>query len=191
MKRFIQLFLFFIIIIISIIFYNYYFVQKNIVNTNDKITEDLSPIESKNNIIKNLKYEIKLTDNSEYIITSEQSEIISINNNEIVSMNIVVAQFIDADNSVLTVTSDEAEYNSSIYDTKFKKNVKITYLDHVIYSEKLDLNISKNNVIIYDNAIYQGMQGEIKADNMVLDLITKDVEIFMDSPKNKIIGNSK
>ena len=52
-----------------------------------------------------------------------------------------------------------------------------------IYSEKLDLNISKNNVIIYDNAIYQGMQGEIKADNMVLDLITKDVEIFMDSPK--------
>ena len=191
MKRFIQLFLFFIIIIISIIFYNYYFVQKNIVNTNDKITEDLSPIESKNNIIKNLKYEIKLTDNSEYIITSEQSEIISINNNEIVSMNIVVAQFIDADNSVLTVTSDEAEYNSSIYDTKFRKNVKITYLDHVIYSEKLDLNISKNNVIIYDNAIYQGMQGEIKADNMVLDLITKDVEIFMDSPKNKIIGNSK
>ena len=191
MKRFIQLFLFFIIIIISIIFYNYYFVQKNIVNTNNKITEDLSPIESKNNIIKNLKYEIKLTDNSEYIITSEQSEIISINNNEIVSMNIVVAQFIDADNSVLTVTSDEAEYNSSIYDTKFRKNVKITYLDHVIYSEKLDLNISKNNVIIYDNAIYQGMQGEIKADNMVLDLITKDVEIFMDSPKNKIIGNSK
>ena len=45
-------------------------------------------------------------------------------------------------------------------------------------------------MIVYDNAKYEGLQGDIKADNMIIDLITKNVEIFMDSPKNKIIGNS-
>ncbi len=106
-------------------------------------------------------------------------------------MKVVKAIFIDTNNSILTITSDEAEFNSSIYDTKFKKNVKVTYLEHAISSEKLDLNLSKNNVIIYDNAVYQGLQGDIKADNMILDLITNNVEIFMNSPKNKVVGNSK
>ena len=45
-------------------------------------------------------------------------------------------------------------------------------------------------MIIYDNAIYQGDQGKIKADNMVLDLITKNIEIFMDNSKNKITGSA-
>ena len=191
MKRYIQLFLFFLIIIISVIFYKYYFVDKKISNTVDLIVDETSSLENENNIIKNLKYDIKLNNKSGYIITSEISEITSQNNVEIVLMKVVKAIFIDTNNSILTITSDEAEFNGSIYDTKFKKNVKVTYLDHVIYSEKLDLNLSKNNVIIYDNAVYQGLQGDIKADNMMLDLITKNVEIFMDSPKNKVLGNSK
>ena len=104
-------------------------------------------------------------------------------------MKKVKAIFIGTNDSILTVTSDEAEFNGSVYDTNFRKNVKVTYLNHIIYSEKLDLNLSKNNVVIYDNAVYQGEQGKIKADNMVLDLITKNIEIFMDSPKNKILGS--
>ena len=105
-------------------------------------------------------------------------------------MKKVKAIFIDTNNYILTVTSDEAEFNSSVYDTNFRENVKVTYLNHLIYSEKLDLNLSKNNVIIYDNAVYQGKQGKIKADNMILDLMTKNVEIFMDNSENKVIGNS-
>jgi hypothetical protein len=191
MKRLIQLFLFFLIIIIIVIFYNYYFTKKNVVTDINVVSKESSSIESENNIIKNLKYNIKLSDNSEYIITSEISEIEKTDNIEMVSMNIVEAKFIDSNDSVLIITSDEAKFNSSDYDTKFSENVKIIYLNHVIYSEKLDLNLSKNNVLIHDNVIYQGVQGNIKADNMVLDLITKNVEIFMDSPKDKIIGNSK
>lgn len=188
MKRFIQLLLFLIIIIIAIFFYKEYFPNKD-----DKIKEknisDITTNNSKNNVIKNLKYEIKLNDKSEYIISSELSEITNKNNIEIVMMKKVKAIFIGTNDSILTVTSDEAEFNGSVYDTNFRKNVKVTYLNHIIYSEKLDLNLSKNNVVIYDNAVYQGEQGKIKADNMVLDLITKNIEIFMDSPKNKILGS--
>ena len=188
MKRFIQLFLFFLIIIISVFFYKEYFFNENENSEVNNVSNNPS-INNKNNVIKNLKYEIKLSDRSEYIISSEFSEITNKDNIEIVIMKKVKAIFIDANNFILIVTSDEAEFNSSVYDTNFRKNVKVTYLDHIIYSEKLDLNLSKNNVIIYDNAVYQGKQGEIKADNMTLDLITKNIEIFMDSSKNKIKGN--
>lgn len=191
MKRYIQLFLFFLILIISIIFYKYYFTDEKNSNTVDLIIGEETSVENENNIIKNLKYDIKLNNKSEYIITSEVSEITTENNIEIVLMKVVKAIFIDTNNSILTITSDEAEFNSSIYDTKFKKNVKVTYLDHTISSEKLDLNLSKNNVIIHDNAVYQGLQGDIKADNMILDLITNNIEIFMNSPKNKVVGSSK
>ena len=190
MKRFIQLFLFLIILLIAVLFYKKYFLDKDNSNNINNIPNVAPFIENKNNIIKNLKYEIKLDDKSEYIISSELSEIINKNNIEIVIMRKVKAIFLDPNNSILTITSDEAEFNSSAYDTNFRKNVKVTYLGHVIYSEKLDLNLSKNNVIIYDNAVYQGEQGEIKADNMILDLMTKNVEIFMDNSENKVIGNS-
>lgn len=190
MKRFIQLFLFFLVIVISIIFYNHYFSNEKNIDNIDQTSSDLPSIENKNNIIKNLRYDIKLNDNSEYVITSALSEIFVQDDIELVLMNKVSAKFKDKNNNTLTITSDEAEFNSSIYDTKFRKNVKVIYLDHKIYSEKLDLNLSKNNVIVYDNAIYEGLQGDIKADNMIIDLITKNVEIFMDNPKNKIIGKS-
>ncbi len=188
MKRLIQLFLFVLIIIIAAFFYKEYFFNKND-NNEVNNTSNVPSIDNKNNIIKNLKYEIKLGDKSEYIISSKLSEITNRDNIEIVIMKKVKAIFIDTNNYILTVTSDEAEFNSSVYDTNFRKNVKVTYLDHIIYSEKLDLNLSKNNVIIYDNAVYQGKQGKIKADNMIFDLITKNIEIFMDSSKTKIIGS--
>ena len=190
MKRFIQLFLFFIIILIAVFFYKKYFFKKDISDGVNNISNNMPSIDNKNNVIKNLKYEIKLNDKSEYIISSELSEITNKNNIEIVLMKKVKAIFIDSNNAILTVTSDYAEFNSSVYDTSFRENVKVTYLNHFIYSEKLDLNLSKNNVIIYDNAIYQGDQGKIKADNMVLDLITKNIEIFMDNSKNKITGSA-
>ena len=189
MKRFIQLFLFLIILLIAVLFYKKYFLDKDNSDNINNIPNVAPFIENKNNIIKNLKYEIKLDDKSEYRISSELSEIMNKNDIEIVIMRKVKAIFLGPNNSILTITSDEAEFNSSVYDTNFRKNVKVTYLDHIIYSEKLDLNLSKNNVIIYDNAVYQGKQGEIKADNMTLDLITKNIEIFMDSSKNKIKGN--
>ena len=190
MKRFIQLFLFLIILLIAVFFYKKYFSDKDNSNNINNISNITPSIENKNNIIKNLKYEIKLDDKSEYRISSELSEIMNKDNTEIVIMRKVKAIFLGPNNSMLTVTSDEAEFNSSDYNTNFRKNVKVTYLGHVIYSEKLDLNLSKNNVIIYDNAIYQGEQGKIKADNMILDLMTKNVEIFMDNSENKVTGNS-
>jgi len=192
MKRLIQLSLFFLLFFIAIIFYKSYFTNqtpKKIIN--QKVNDDTNLTEmNKNNLIKNLKYDVRLNDDSQYTITSDLSEILYEGNVESVSMNIVIAKFIGSDGTVLTITSDKAIFNNNIYDTKFYDNVKILYLDHVIFSDKLDLNFTKNNVVIYDNVVYQGSQGDIITDNILINLITKNVEIFMNNPKNKVTVNT-
>ena len=82
---------------------------------------------------KNLKYEVNLDHENRYIITAELSEISYENNNEMVEMQKVIAIFLDKNNIPTTITSDKAFFNSSDYDTKFRKNVNIEYLDNIIF----------------------------------------------------------
>ena len=106
-------------------------------------------------------------------------------------MNNVIATFFGKDGSILTITSDKAIFNSSIYDTEFRENVIVKYLDNSILSDKLDLNFNENIVTIYDNVVYEGLKGNILTDNIVIDLITKNVELFMNNSKKKVIVNTK
>ena len=194
MKRTIQLFLFFSLIIISILFYKKYFINLDIIQnknlSSQKEKQNETQVENKNNVIQNLKYDVRLNDNSKYTITADESEIMYIEDVELVSMNTVVAKFINFDNSELTITSDKAVFNNSNYNTNFESNVKIIYLNHTIRSNKLDLSLDKNIVKIYDNVVYQGLQGEVETDNIVINLITKNTDIFMDNPKNKVTVNT-
>ena len=186
MKRTIQLFLFFSLIIISILFYRKYFLDVKPIQDLNLNVQNETPEQNTNNLIQNLRYDVRLNNNSEYTITADESEIMYVDDIELVSMNMVIAKFIDIDSSSLTITSDKAIFNNSNYNTNFEKNVKIIYLDNIILSNKLDLNFDKNIVTIYDNVVYQGLQGEIKTDNIVINLITKNTDIFMDNPKNKV-----
>ena len=101
-------------------------------------------------------------------------------------MENVSAVFKDKNGSSLIVKSDEAIFNNLIYNTIFEKNVKIEYTDHLIKSEKLILNFEEKVVIIQDNIVYDGISGVGKADNIKMDLVTKDIKIFMNEPKNKV-----
>ena len=75
--------------------------------------------------------------------------------------------------------------------TYFEKNVKITYQDNSIQSQKLLLNFKENIVTISDNIIYEGIQGFMKTDNIKIDLISKNIEIFMNNKKDKVEITSK
>ena len=180
MKRVIQLILFSLLIIISIIFYNIYFVEKEKPKVEIIIEEEQSTNNSENNLIKNLKYEVKLDQDNQYIITSDLSEITYENNIEIVKMQNVVAIFLDQTNIPLIVTSDQAIYNNSNHNTKFNSNVKIEYLNNFILSDNMDLDFKNDLITINENVEYSGIQGTIKADNVKIDLITKKIEIYMD-----------
>ncbi len=186
MKKVIQLILFSFLIIISIIFYNIYFVEKEQPRVDIKIQEEQTTTNSENNLIKNLKYEVKLDQDNQYIITSDLSEITYEGNIEIVKMQNVVAIFLDQTNIPLIVTSDQAIYNNSNHNTKFKNNVRIEYLNNFILSDNMDLDFKNNLITINENVEYNGIQGTIKADNVKIDLITKKIEIYMDDINDNV-----
>ena len=175
---------------ISVFFHKKYFLEKKVNKEIMLESKKEVELENKNNLIKNLKYDVVLNNNSQYSITSDLSEIMYIDNIELVSMTNVTAKFIDKDNSILTIISDKGIFNNSSYNTKFEDNVKILYLGHIIYSEKLDLNFDENIATIYENVIYEGLQGTIEADNVKINLITKNIEIFMNNSKDKVLVNA-
>ncbi len=189
-KRYIQLFLIFLLILISFFFYKKYFYKDYIDEKQEKGGEEIL-IENQNNLIKNLRYDVKFDNNTQYSITAELSEIFYKDNIEFVRMQTVFAKFVDEENVSIIIVSDSAIYNNSNYNTKFSNNVKITYLDNEISSQNLDLNFEENVVTIYNGVIYEGLQGLLKADNVTIDLITKEINVFMNDSENKVKIQSK
>ena len=102
-KIIIQILLFVIILLICLFSYIQYFHGKNSIN--EKITEE-SGInnDNTNNLIKNLKYDVKFDNNTQYTITSDLSEVTYVNAQEIVIMQNVRAIFKDEKGSVLKIT---------------------------------------------------------------------------------------
>jgi len=186
MKKIIQLVLFLLLITIAFLFYKTYFSEnKENVKILDEDQDQVS-VETQNNLIKNLRYDVRLDENKQYIITAESSELSYEDDVEVVKMQKVIGIFVDETNIPITITSDYAIYNNSTYDTNFYENVKVEYIDNIILSDKLDLNFDKNIVTIYDNVLYEGFQGTIKADNVIINLITKNIEIYMNNKTNKV-----
>jgi len=179
MKKVIKLILFLLLIISSIFFYKVYFSKNNKSEINADISEDQRITTPENNLIKNLKYEVKLDDQNQYIITSDLSEIVYEEGMEVVKMQKVTALLIDQNNIPLIVTSELATYNNSNYNTKFSENVRIEYLNNLISSDKMNFDFDKNLILIKQNVKYEGIQGKITTDNIKIDLITKKIEIYM------------
>ena len=186
MKKLLQYSLFLILILITISFYLVYF--QNFEKDKPKIVDkELSQsFDGKNNIIKNLRYNINFDNNTEYMITADFSELVYENDMEIVFMKGVKAVFKDENNFKLNITSENAIYNNSNYNTNFSKNIKIEYMSNIIYSEELNLNFEENIVKIYDNVVYEGLQGKIMADNIIINMITKNVDINMENLGEKV-----
>ena len=189
-KRYIQLFLIFLLILISFFFYKKYFYKDYIDEKQEKGGKEIL-IENENNLIKNLRYDVKFDNNRQYSITAELSEIFYRDNIEFVRMQTVFAKFVDEENVSIVIVSDNAIYNNSNYNTKFSNNVNITYLDNEITSQNLDLNFEENVVTIYNGVIFEGLQGLLKADNVTIDLITKEINVFMNDSENKVKIQSK
>ena len=134
---------------------------------------------------------MKFENNTEYTLSASKSEIIYENEIEIVLMKKVNAFFIDKKGLPLIIEADEAIYNNSNYNTNFTNNVVIKYIGNTIRSSNLDLNFSENIVTIYNNVVYDGIKGLLKADNVKINIDTRDIEIFMNNSIDKVEITSK
>ena len=192
MKSFLQLLLIAIMIIIAFFFYYKYFLDKEVIIKNIEKDQTKLPIENidkekkSNNLITKLKYKVQLSKDGDYEINAKSSEISYINNIEVVLMNEVTAIFLDNKKRKITVKSDKAKFNTISYDTNFQGNIEIKYFKNIIKSNKLDFTYLSNDITIYENVVYIGNYGSIKADNIRINLQSKNIDIFMDNPENKV-----
>ena len=182
-KIIIQVFLFLLIIIISVIFFKFYFKPTNLTKEYDsKINNSDS---NQNNLMSNIKYFAADKIGNEYIVQSKLAEFDPNQPNLIIMEDVTgVIQFTNS--SPILISSDKAIYNKLNHDTKFFENVLATYDDHKISSQNLELFFDKNLASISKKIIYKNLNTELRADRIEIDLVTKNSKILMDKKTKKV-----
>ena len=188
-KIYIQIFLFSIILVSLIWFYNKYFNKKNEIQNNTNLTQEKDTSKSKSNLIYNLNYKSTDLENNTYMIKSDSGEISE--NGDDFFMNTVYAKITLNDQTEVIITADNAVYNNNNYNTKFFGNVISKYGEHSIYSEKMNLNFDINKIKIFEKVLFENLDTKIKTDSIEFDLITKNVLISMNNKTEKVSLSSK
>ena len=182
-KIIIQVFLFLLIIIISVIFFKFYFKPTNLTKEYDsKINNSDS---NQNNLMSNIKYVAADKIGNEYIVQSKLAEF-DPNQPNLILMEKVEGVIQFTNSSPILISSDKAIYNKLNHDTKFFENVLATYDDHKISSQNLELFFDKNLASISKKIIYKNLNTELRADRIEIDLVTKNSKILMDKKTKKV-----
>tara|TARA_B110000114_G_scaffold515_1_gene406 strand:+ start:555 stop:1172 length:618 start_codon:yes stop_codon:yes gene_type:complete len=140
---------------------------------------------STSNVLRNMVYENFDNRGNRYEIYADTSEFKDLNSKKIFMKG--VRAKINLDNmNFITISSEEAIFDNESLTTNFSKNVILDYLNHNIKGESLELLFDKNLIIMKDQIIYKNIDTELVADQIIIDLITKDSKIFMNDKNRKI-----
>ena len=185
-KTFIQLVLFFILILIIFFIFNKYFYAENKIQKKNDISslnikdkevtnENLNKKKNKNEII-NLTYEKLDKFGNKYFIEAKKGTLDSINP-EMINMSFVKASLTDPNNEKLIIYSKEAIFNKINFKTTFSNNVKLTYQEQILESDSLEFLIDKNIAIFRDNVKYYSQKLEAFGEIVIINLLTKEIDI--------------
>ena len=140
---------------------------------------------STSNVLRNMVYENFDNRGNRYEIYADTSEFKDLNSKKIFMKG--VRAKINLDNmNFITISSEEAIFDNENLTTNFSKNVILDYLNHNIKGESLELLFDKNLITMKDQIIYKNIDTELVADQIIIDLITKDSKIFMNDKNRKI-----
>ena len=198
-KTLIQLILVLILILIIFFISNTYFYTEDKINKinnntslniekNNLLNKDLNK-ENLDNEILNLTYEKFDTNGNKYLIKAKKGVLDSKRPN-IIYMSAVEASLIYFNNEKLTIYSKEAIFNKENFKTTFSKDVKLIYQEQILESNVLEFLIDKNIAIFKDNVKYYSKDIEAFADIVVINLLTKEIDIKSKNQK-KIRINKK
>jgi hypothetical protein len=195
-KTLIQLVLLLILILIIFFITNKYFYTEDTINEvkntnnlkiekNDTASNEFDKKKIDNEIL-NLTYEKFDTNGNKYLIKAKKGLLDSRRPN-IIYMNEVEASLTYLNSEKLIIVSKEAIFNKENFKTTFSKNVKLIYLEQILKSDNLDFLIDKNIAIFKDNVKYINQNIEALADIVVINLLTKEIDIKSKNQKKIII----
>ena len=137
----------YVIFFFLILFLLYSKVEKKdkLKETTQNLTEDII---YNSNIIDNVNYKYKDSDNNEYNINAIKGEI-DFTNDETIYLTTVTALIKLNDDNIITITSDYGKYNTKNYDTIFSKNVVYTNLENILKADVVEINIKTKDTKIF------------------------------------------
>ena len=186
-KIIVKILMILLIILISLLFYLKYFskspkkLEKN--GTVEKINTDEN---NSSTFIENINYVSSDIRGNKYQITAVRAEIDK-NNSDIMFLKNIEAYIVVKDSETIKVTSDFGKYDSKNFDTIFSKNVTIIHSNHRITGEYLDFSFLNNLGTISTNVIYTSNDTNLFADKVEMNLINKDIKIFMNDDTKKVL----
>ena len=199
-KTTIQLVIILILILISILIYKFYYNQEfqDEVKINEtSISKDKIDNEGQN-LIKDIKYTSNNNQGDIFEIIADYGETSLVDPNLMFLTNVTGNIFFkEKDNIILN--SDFAGFNTKTFETTFIKNVKIIRGDQTITGNELYLVLEQNEKVIEDNpdidqnlirisynVLFKSPGYTLKADVIEIDLITKNMNIFMNNKLKKV-----
>ncbi len=148
----------------------------DLINQNKKIVLNDNDKDNLENLTKGIEY-ISSNKNGDIFKILAKLGRTNLKNSNILDLENVSGSITSKEKSNIYITSTFAQYNYSNQNSKFYKDVKIKYEDKIIICDNLDLNISKNIAVAYDNVIIEDSKSSMKAQKITMDMITKDIKI--------------
>ena len=148
----------------------------------DKVVSD-----QRDNFTKEIEYINTNKNGDTFRIFANYGET-SLENKNILNLKEVTGSVSSAERSKIFISSENAKYNYTNQNSQFSGKVKITYDKKEILCDNLDLNISENIAVAYNNVIVKNNKSLMKAQIITLDIVTKDLKINSDD-KIKIFTN--
>lgn len=202
-KTLVQIFLLVLLIFISFAIINFY-LKKNI-TLNDEKKKEVTNSDNKkdtnnqNNLIENIKYTANNTKGDIYEIIADFGET-NLENPEMMFLTNVKGNIIFMNKEDVYLTSDFANFNTKTFETTFIDNVNVTRTNEVITGDELylvldledeliDNNLKKeqNLIRMSNNILFQKPGYQLKADILEIDLITKNIKIYMKDELKKVV----
>jgi len=203
-KAILQFFLTFVLILISYFTYSFYYKKddQNLPRAKKELYEKNNINESQN-LIQDIKYTSSNVQGDIYEILAEFGES-SLENPDLMFLRNVTANIIFKKKENIQVVADFANFNTITFETTFINNVKVVRDKEIITGNELYLVLDLNEEIITnnqdkdqnlirmtDNILFEKPGYSLKADILEIDLISKDIKIFMNKKETKVIATSE
>ena len=203
-KTLLQIFLTFFLVLITFVFVkNYYKKDTPTVQTKENKIDEKEVQKTEKNLIKDISYTANNTKGDIYLLLASTGEIY-LDNPNLMFLTKVEGEIKLTNGGRIDISSDFANFNNKTFETTFIKNVLVKRNEETIVGDELYLVLDKkedqdknnnkmeeNIIRMSRNVFYKKPGYNLSADILEVDLITKNLKIYMLDKNNKIIAKTK
>ena len=207
-KTLIQIILLIFLIVITFLFFKVYYNSNSDTSLNkENLTKKNKEIKEvkkdEKNLIQNISYTANNNKGDIYLLLAETGEIY-LDNPDLMFLTKVDGKITLKDGEIITVNSDFANFNTKTFETTFINNVIVKKSDEVVTGAELYLVLEekenkalksnqedKNLIRVSRNVFYTKPGYTLSADILEIDLITKNIKIYMTDKYKKVIATTQ